>query len=73
MESVIICCVEKKKPHYDLTEVKRLVATNGINTFTQTAQEGVARMGLLPADAVAAVLEIGRGDFFQKHDDPCTA
>ena len=57
--------MEKKKPHYDLTEFKRLVAANGINAFTQTAQEGAARMGLLPADAVAAVLEIGRRDFFK--------
>jgi motility quorum-sensing regulator/GCU-specific mRNA interferase toxin len=65
MDSVIILLMEKKKPHYDLAEVKRLVAANGIKAFTQTAQEGVAHMGLLPADAITAVLEIEHGDFFK--------
>jgi len=57
--------VEKKKPHYDLAEVKRLVAASGINTFTRGAQDGLAHMGLLPAEAVAAVLDMERGDFFK--------
>ncbi|HLA36561.1 MAG TPA: type II toxin-antitoxin system MqsR family toxin [Rhodocyclaceae bacterium] len=57
--------MEKKKPHYDLAEVKRLVAISGISAFTQTAQDGVARLGLLPAEAVQLVLSIERRNFFK--------
>lgn len=57
--------MEKKKPHYDLAEIKRLVAMSGINSFTRIAQDGLAHMGLRPAQAVAAVLDMERGDFFK--------
>jgi motility quorum-sensing regulator/GCU-specific mRNA interferase toxin len=57
--------MEKKRPHYDLTEAKRLVEVGGIATFTQTAQSGAALMGLTVDEAVAAVLNIERRDFYK--------
>jgi motility quorum-sensing regulator/GCU-specific mRNA interferase toxin len=57
--------MEKHRAHYSLIEAKRLVAAQGIDAFTQTAQEGAARMGLTPDEAVESVLSLTPRDFYK--------
>jgi motility quorum-sensing regulator/GCU-specific mRNA interferase toxin len=57
--------MEKSRAHYSLIEAKRLVAAHGIEEFTQTAQEGAARMGLTPEEAVESVLSLTHRDFYK--------
>ena len=57
--------MEKSTPHHRLTDVQAASAAQGINTFTMTAQEGLARMGLTPAEAIAAVCTMQRGSFYK--------
>jgi hypothetical protein len=44
--------MKKKKPHYPLTEVQRVVENYGVNAFTTTALMGQS-LGLLGEQAVA--------------------
>ena len=57
--------MEKSTPHYRLADVQAAIAAQGINTFTMTAQEGLARMGLTPAEAIAVVCTMQRGSFYK--------
>jgi motility quorum-sensing regulator/GCU-specific mRNA interferase toxin len=57
--------MEKKKPHYLLTEVQRVVEGRGVNVFTATALTGAAALGLSSEQAVAVVLGLKQKDFYK--------
>lgn len=58
--------LEKKTPHFDLSQVKRLVALHGAKCFTHTAQQGVQDMRLSIVEAVAAIAAINSTGCFYK-------
>ena len=57
--------MEKKKPHYLLTEVQRVVEERGVNAFTATALSGAAALGLTFEQAVAVVLGLKQKDLYK--------
>lgn len=57
--------MEKRKPHYDLDQVKAAVLQRGIDTFTQAAKNGSLLMGLPEADAIAVVLGLQRAHLYK--------
>lgn len=57
--------MEKKKPHYLLPEVRRVVETRGVNAFTATALTGAAALGLSGEQAVDVVLGLKQKDFYK--------
>ena len=60
--------MEKKKPHYTLSEVQRVVEERGINAFTATALNGVVALGLSYEQAVVVVLGLKQRDLYIKYD-----
>jgi motility quorum-sensing regulator / GCU-specific mRNA interferase toxin len=48
--------MEKKKLHYSLSEVQRVVEDRGVNAFTATALMGAADLSLSSEQAVVVVL-----------------
>ena len=57
--------MEKKKPHYLLSEVQGVVKERGINAFTATALTGAAALGLSGEQAVGVVLGLRQKDFYK--------
>jgi len=57
--------MEKKKPHYPLSDIQRIVETKGANAFTATALMGAASLGLSCEQAVAVVLGLKRKDLYK--------
>jgi motility quorum-sensing regulator/GCU-specific mRNA interferase toxin len=57
--------MEKKKPHYSLSEVQRIVEDRGVNAFTATALTGAAVLGLSVGQAVAVVLGLKQKDLYK--------
>lgn len=57
--------MEKKKPHYPLPEVQRVVAARGVNAFTATALSGAAALGLSGEQAVIVVLGLKQKDLYK--------
>lgn len=57
--------MEKKKPHYPLSEVQRVVETRGVNAFTATALTGAAALGFSGEQAVGVVLGLKQKDFYK--------
>ena len=57
--------MEKKKPHYLLSEVQRVVKDRGVNAFTATALTGAAALGLSSEQAVTVVLGLKQKDFYK--------
>lgn len=57
--------MEKKKPHYSLSEIQRVVEDRGVNAFTATAITGAAALGLSVEQAVAVVLGLKQKDLFK--------
>lgn len=57
--------MEKKKPHYQLSEVQRVVEQRGVNAFTATALTGAAVLGLSSEQAVAVVLGLKQKDLYK--------
>ncbi len=57
--------MEKKKPHYPLTEVQHVVEGRGVNAFTATALIGAAALGLSGEQAVTVVLGLKQKDFYK--------
>ena len=57
--------MEKKKPHYSLSEVQRVVQARGINAFTATATKGAMALGLSYEQAVAVVLGLKQKDLYK--------
>ena len=57
--------MEKKKPHYALSEVQRVVEARGVNAFTATALIGAAALGLSSEQAVVVVLGLKQKDLYK--------
>ena len=57
--------MEKKKPHYALSEVQRVVAERGVNAFTATALNGALALGLSYEQAVVVVLGLKQKDLYK--------
>ncbi len=57
--------MEKRKPHYSLGEIQRMVAVRRASAFTATALMGAAELGLSPDEAVSVVLALRQADFYK--------
>ena len=57
--------MEKKKPHYALHAIQRVVAERRVNAFTATALLGAAYLGLSHVEAVAVVLGLKQSAFYK--------
>lgn len=57
--------MEKRKPNYLLSDVLAIVATSGVDAFTQTALHGAWDLGLTSEGAVAVVLGLRQPNFYK--------
>ena len=57
--------MEKKKPHYPLSEVQRVVEDRDVNAFTATALVGVATLSISSEQAVVVVLGLKQKNFYK--------
>lgn len=57
--------MEKRKAHYDLTQVQAEVARLGAAAFTKTALDGGRAMGLTSAEMLAVIASLTRRDFYK--------
>jgi motility quorum-sensing regulator/GCU-specific mRNA interferase toxin len=57
--------MEKKKPHYPLGLVKRLIAEKGRDPFTQSAKNGAAELGLDADELRGVVAGLTARDFYK--------
>lgn len=57
--------MEKKKPHYVLSELHRVVEERGVNAFTATALIGAAALGLSYEQAIVVVLGLKQKDLYK--------
>jgi motility quorum-sensing regulator / GCU-specific mRNA interferase toxin len=57
--------MEKKKPHYLLSEIQQAVEARGVDAFTATALHGAMMLGLSGEQAVAIVLGLKRKDLYK--------
>ena len=57
--------MEKKRPHYPLVVVQRIVADPALRVFTATALDGGLAMGLLEAEMRAVVCGLTRPQFYK--------
>lgn len=57
--------MEKKKPHYALELVKRLIADERRDPFTQSAKNGAAEMGLEAGELRGIVSGLALRDFYK--------
>lgn len=55
--------MEKRTPHYPLTQIQAVVALKGMMLFTGTARIGAAQMGLSDAEVLAAIARLSRREF----------
>ncbi|ACL73068.1 conserved hypothetical protein [Thioalkalivibrio sulfidiphilus HL-EbGr7] len=57
--------MEKRSAHYDLDDIKDVVARLGIRAFTRSSIDGGAEMGLASREMIAVVLGVERGMFYK--------
>lgn len=57
--------MEKKKPNYLLSDLLAIVATYGVDAFTETALHGAWDLGLTSDAAVAVVLGLRQANFYK--------
>ena len=57
--------VEKKRPHYPLKLVKRLIVDEARDPFTQSAKNGAAEMGLAAGELRGIVAGLALRDFYK--------
>jgi len=62
---VIIQTVEKRKPHYRLSEVQLFVANPASQPFTATALRNGLALGLTEPEMRQVVLRLSRRDFYK--------
>lgn len=62
--------MEKRSAHYDLDDIKDVVARLGIRAFTRSSIDGGAEMGLASREMIAVVLGVGcrAWHVLQEHD-----
>lgn len=58
--------MEKRKPHYDLKTLKKLLSKETTRRVTETAQEGAALMGYPDEDAMLQVIQKLCSEHFYK-------
>lgn len=56
---------EKRVPHYDLMEVRRIVARLGVRAFTKAALDGGRMMGLTTSEMLATIAGLSPKDFYK--------
>lgn len=57
--------MEKRKPHYDLAEIKAIVAVPTNRPFTATALRGGLELGLSEPDMRLVVRSLSNRDFYK--------
>ncbi|MBE0502993.1 MAG: type II toxin-antitoxin system MqsR family toxin [Desulfuromonadales bacterium] len=57
--------MEKRTPHYSLTDIQAVVAAPASRPFTLTALRGGLELGLSEPDMRLVVLALSRSDFFK--------
>lgn len=57
--------MEKRTPHYSLTDIQAVVATPTSRPFTLTALRGGLELGLSEQEMRLVVLDLSRSDFFK--------
>ncbi|MFA7243286.1 MAG: type II toxin-antitoxin system MqsR family toxin [Sulfuricellaceae bacterium] len=57
--------MEKRKAHYDLADIKAIVARYGVAVFTATARSGFMSMGLSATEALAVVASLSGAMLFK--------
>ena len=57
--------MEKKRPHYPLSDAQRAVEERGVSAFTATALSGAAALGLSGEQAVIVVLGLKQKNFYK--------
>ncbi len=57
--------MEKRRPQYNLLEIKKLVTLKGADTFTLTALTNARLMGLSASQAVAVILSLTATMFYK--------
>ncbi len=57
--------MDKKKPHYKLTDIQRIVADSSSRPFTVTALRGGLELGLDEQEMRVVVLELKTKDFYK--------
>ena len=57
--------MEKRKAHYDLNNVKEIVAKRGMDAFTRTAKDNARLMGLDGQAALDVVARLQQGMLFK--------
>jgi motility quorum-sensing regulator/GCU-specific mRNA interferase toxin len=55
--------MEKRKPHYELAEVKKVVSDPNSHPFTASARAGGVALGLTPQEMREVVLSLSPSDF----------
>ena len=62
--------MEKRKPHYELAEVKIVVSDPNSHPFTASARAGGVALGLTPQEMREVVLSLSPSDFFKSMTRP---
>ena len=57
--------MEKRRAHYSLNDVKKLVAAKGADAFTMTALTNARLMGLSAAQTIAVVTALSPAMFYK--------
>lgn len=57
--------MEKRKPHYPLSEIQSVVKAKGVDAFTATALIGATSLGLSCNQAVVVVLGLNQKDLYK--------
>lgn len=57
--------MEKRTPHYDLSDVKLATAQMGAASFTKTALDGGRNMGLTLTEMLSVIAALSRRDFYK--------
>lgn len=57
--------MEKRTPHYGLSQVQELVARLGVASFTKTALDGGRAMGLTSSEMLSVVASLAHRDFYK--------
>ncbi len=57
--------MEKKKPHYSLSEIKAILLLRGMDALTYTARNNSRLMGLDESDVKAILLGLQQGMLFK--------
>ena len=57
--------MEKRRPHYSLSEIQNMVLLRGLDAFTKTAIDNADAMGLSDTQMIQAVLDMTKNCFYK--------